>query len=162
VDSNWLPIREGGTFASKSVAVSNTAKCGRLSENLAAVIRSTGSGFAASGTALVAAGSQNNTSLLVNYTGNTATAGVVSGTATVSVYVQRPDRNGASRCGAREDERFDCNEREDLPFGSGIARRDIGFRPGAFGRLFTGGKFAGSRMWPMTMDTRTCSRVVSQ
>ncbi|MEY5025015.1 MAG: hypothetical protein RLZZ244_543, partial [Verrucomicrobiota bacterium] len=85
---NLGTIRVGGAFASGAVVVSNGAAADGFSDDLLAAVSTVGSEWNAGGNVLLAAGSSNATGLNVGYSGSTATAGVVSGTAFVT-YTSR-------------------------------------------------------------------------
>jgi hypothetical protein len=78
-------IREGETFASKNVAVSNVAdSTDRFSDDLVAAVGATTGTVTATGTtAPIAAGSTAVSGLSVGYGGTTASAGTVAGTAAI-------------------------------------------------------------------------------
>ncbi|MEI6712446.1 MAG: autotransporter-associated beta strand repeat-containing protein [Verrucomicrobiota bacterium] len=86
---NLGAIRENGAFSAKSITVRNDASGDGFSDDLGATLTTTSTGLAvSSGTGRIVAGSQNSTDFLVNVTGSTAAAGVVSGTASVE-YTSR-------------------------------------------------------------------------
>ena len=84
---NLGAIREGGTFASKTLIVENIAPTDGFSDDLAAAISATGAVSVSGAISRLAAGSQS-VALSVGYNSTGVSAGSISGTATVN-YISR-------------------------------------------------------------------------